>query len=105
MCSYNIEQARGDDIHNIVSIVMNELNVNIHGALSWVEDYHRKLVSEVLLLVERSPWTRESASDVSRYIEGILNWVRANDSWHFESHRYFGDNGLEIQKKRLVTLL
>ena len=43
-------------------------------------------------------------ADVARYIDGIGNWVRANDSWSFESQRYFGTKGLEIQEARVVTL-
>lgn len=39
------------------------------------------------------------------YVDGLGQWVRGNDDWTFESHRYFGDKGLEIQKTRLMTLL
>ena len=39
------------------------------------------------------------------YVDHVLNWVRANDSWNFESGRYFGSEGPRIQKERVVRLL
>lgn len=42
---------------------------------------------------------------VARYVDGLGNWVRANDQWSFESQRYFGTKGLQIMKHRTVGLL
>lgn len=39
------------------------------------------------------------------YVDGLGNWVRANDAWSFESARYFGNRGLEIMETRTVNLL
>lgn len=44
-------------------------------------------------------------ADVARYVDGLGNWVRANDQWNFESERYLGKRGPEISKDRWVTLL
>ncbi|CAL1709814.1 unnamed protein product [Somion occarium] len=107
LCSYNVEQARGDDGHNLVTIVMHERKCGLHGALKWISKLHDDLVSKFLSALEEIPSFGNSALDeeVSIYADGLGNWVRANDSWSFESERYFGKQGLVIQKTRVVDLL
>ena len=39
------------------------------------------------------------------YVEHLAGWPRGNDCWNFESERYFGSEGLEVQKTRYVKLL
>ncbi|TBU29047.1 terpenoid synthase [Dichomitus squalens] len=106
ICSYNVEQARGDDAHNIVTVVMDELGTDLHGAMEWVAERHRILVGQFLERFGRLPsWGPEIDAQVARYVDGLGNWVRANDSWSFESQRYFGLDGLEIKESRWVQLL
>jgi hypothetical protein len=38
-------------------------------------------------------------------VEGLAYWVRGSDNWSFESHRYFGTQGPEIQKTRELYML
>ncbi|KAK7021884.1 hypothetical protein VNI00_017173 [Paramarasmius palmivorus] len=106
-CSYNVEQARGDDSHNIIRVMMNLYQIDIQGALDRVASLHDQLSREFLEALPTVPTFEDPAinSEVSIYVEGLGNWVRANDCWCFESHRYFGPKGLEIQKSRIVTLL
>ena len=107
MCSYNIEQARGDTVHNIIGILMHHHGVTLPGALKHIELLHDELSDRVLTWhaqnVHTGVW--KNNHEVSQYIEGIINWVRANDAWHFESQRYFGRRGREIQQSRVVELL
>ena len=106
MCSYNVEQARGDDRHNIVTIIMHQHGTDIHGAMEWIASCHQQLLEKFLEMFEDLPqWTPEVDIQVARYVDGLGNWVRANDSWSFESQRYFGTKGLEIQETRVVALL
>ncbi|KAF7372600.1 Terpene cyclase [Mycena venus] len=42
---------------------------------------------------------------VTELIHGLGNWVRGYDVWSFESERYFGKRGKEIQMTRTVELL
>ncbi|KAJ7116265.1 terpenoid synthase [Mycena crocata] len=106
LCSYNVEQARGDDGHNIVTVVMVQFNLNLNAALKWISDFHDRLVDEFFLFVKNLPsWGDILDPQVAVYVEGLGNWVRANDCWSFESERYFGKGGLEIQVHRRVTLL
>ncbi|KAK7691175.1 hypothetical protein QCA50_006278 [Cerrena zonata] len=105
--SYNVEQARGDEIHNLVSIVMHEHKCDLPSAMEWISDLNDRLVEDVLSALKEVPSFGNPAFDeqVAAYVDGLGNWVRAHDSWCFESERYFGKTGLEIQKRRVVDLL
>ncbi|KZV89536.1 terpenoid synthase [Exidia glandulosa HHB12029] len=104
--SYNVEQARGDDAHNILTIVRQQYRLDLDGALQWLEDYHGHLVTGFLDGRAALPsFGGECDVGVTQYVEGLGNWVRANESWSFESQRYFGSQGLETQRHRRVELL
>ncbi|KAJ3730328.1 terpenoid synthase [Lentinula raphanica] len=104
ICSYNIEQARGDDGHNMVTVVMTSMSLNLNEALLWISNFHDNLAEsfqETYMVLHE-----QLASDTAlSYLDGLGNWVRANDCWCFESERYFGKQGAMIQKTRLVDLL
>ncbi|KAG1886767.1 terpenoid synthase [Suillus subluteus] len=104
--SYNREQARGDDSHNIVTIVMHELDTDVNGAILWVMDHHTKIEKKYFEAEAAIPkWGEPIDSQVREYCDGLGNWVRANYDWHFESERYLGTNGEEVQRKRWVLLM
>ncbi|KAG2136963.1 terpenoid synthase [Suillus bovinus] len=104
--SYNVEQARGDDGHNIVTIVMHDLDTDVNGAMLWVMDRHIKLEKKYFEAAAAIPkWGEPIDSQVREYCDGLGNWVRANYEWSFESERYFGTNGLEIRRKRWILLM
>ncbi|EEB97691.1 hypothetical protein MPER_02940 [Moniliophthora perniciosa FA553] len=103
----NVEQARGDDSHNIIRVVMDSHGTDIQGALNYISSFHDRLSKEFLETLSNVPTFGDAIVDyeVSVYLDGLGNWVRANDCWSFESHRYFGSTGKEIQKSRVVELL
>ncbi|KAI0294469.1 terpenoid synthase [Multifurca ochricompacta] len=105
--SYNVEQARGDDNYNIITIVMNQNKTDIQGAMNWVYEHHKELEEKFMDIYENKiPKFGEPVDEqLVQYVDGIGNWVRANDQWDFETERYFGKKGLEIQRTRWVTLL
>jgi hypothetical protein len=43
--TYNVEQARGDDGHNIINIVMNEQGVDLDGAINCVAASYEQFLS------------------------------------------------------------
>jgi hypothetical protein len=102
-----VEQARGDDGHNIITVVMHQHRTDIQGAMNWVYDYHKELEAKFMDLYENKiPKFGEPVdTELARYVDGIGNWVRANDQWDFETERYFGKKAPEIEKTRWVTLL
>ncbi|PBK68860.1 terpenoid synthase [Armillaria solidipes] len=106
LASYNKEQASEEFPHNILVCVMNERKCDLDSALLWVEDLHRSISTRFLRLWEEIPTWGPGIDDIaSLYLDGIANWVRANDCWNFESGRYFGSNGKAIQQHRMVTLM
>jgi hypothetical protein len=107
IASYNLEQARGDDNHNIITTVMHQNKTDIQGAMNWVSNYHKELEAKFMDLYENAIPKFDEPVDtkLARYVDGLGNWVRAGDQWGFESERYFGKKGPEIEKTRWVTLL
>ncbi|KAH9169505.1 terpenoid synthase [Lactarius sanguifluus] len=107
IASYNVEQARGEDGHNIVTVVMHQHKTDIQGAMNWVDDRHKELEAKFMDLYENKiPKFGEPVdTELARYVDGIGNWVRANDHWNFETERYFGKEAPEVGRTRWVTLL
>ncbi|KAF8554246.1 terpenoid synthase [Imleria badia] len=106
VASYNLEQSRGDDSHNILRVVTNEFGTDVNGAMLWTQDLHTKLEQKFLGAMAALPeWDEPLNSQVKEYCNGLGNWIRANNDWCFESGRYFGDRGLEIKEKRWMDLM
>ncbi|KZT22780.1 terpenoid synthase [Neolentinus lepideus HHB14362 ss-1] len=104
--SYNVKQARGDDGHNIVGVVMSEQTCDLHAAMAWVESQYLDAVKRFLKTKEKLPcWGTDADPQVAAYIDGLANWARAGDQWCFETERYFGKRRLEIQNTRRVEML
>ncbi|KAF8181449.1 isoprenoid synthase domain-containing protein, partial [Mycena galopus ATCC 62051] len=105
--SYNVEQARGDDRHNLVRVVMNEHNLELAATLEWISALHDKIVRQFLTAFGQVPHHTNLELDhqVTEFIHGLGNWVRGYDEWSFESERYFGKRGKEIQGTRKMELL
>ncbi|KAI0345586.1 terpenoid synthase [Trametopsis cervina] len=104
--SYNREQAAGNDRHNIVTVVMHQYNLPLPEAMQWVAKYIDGVKAKFLDTVKIVPsWGEEVDMQVAEYIDQLGNWPRANYCWSFESARYFGSKGLEVQKTRFVPLL
>ncbi|OCB85493.1 terpenoid synthase [Sanghuangporus baumii] len=106
LVSYNKEQAIGDDHDNILTVVMNEYNVDVQGAIQWAVSYHSEVKMKFLDGLDRVPsWDPDMDRQVRQYLHGLANWARGNHCWSFEGGRYFGDKGLGYQKSRVIPLL
>lgn len=105
MLSFNKEQAC-EQTHNMVIIAMQQFNTDIAGAVEWMYNYHLGLQAKFTEKYFQIPrWGGPVDRQIAQCIDGVANWVRANDQWHFESGRYFGEKAREVQKTRWVTLL
>ncbi|KAF5384031.1 hypothetical protein D9757_006948 [Collybiopsis confluens] len=108
ICSYNVEQARGDGSHNMVTIVMHRMKLDLGEAMLWISSLHDILANTFLhthAYIRRELPIIKTSDAAAKYIDGLGNWVRANDCWSFESERYFGRKGPIIQSTRIVELL
>ncbi|KAI0345597.1 terpenoid synthase [Trametopsis cervina] len=104
--SYNKEQATDNDRHNIITVVMHQLKLSLPEAIEWVSTYLDEVKVKFLNTIKEIPqWGKEIDDQVMVYIEQLGNWPRANYCWCFESARYFGSKGLDVQKTRFVPLL
>jgi len=105
MYSYNVEQARYDN-HNIIPVVMNEKGLDLDGALDWVATTYEQVLSRFEAQIRTLPsWGSDIDPAVNSFVERLCHWIRGHDCWSFESERYFGTKGLEIQNQRLMPLL
>ena len=104
--SYNLEQMRGDDLHNLLACVMDEYQTDVNGAMLWVKKFLLGAAERFHAAKAALPeWNEPLNSDVKAYCDGLGQWVRGMDVWSFESERYFGNKGLEIQENRWMLLL
>ncbi|KAJ7621510.1 terpenoid synthase [Mycena polygramma] len=104
--SFNVEQAKGDD-HNIVTLMIIHEHMAVQEAIDRVSAIHDRLATEFLDVFHSLPSFGSPAVDsmVRRYVDGLGNWIRANECWSFETWRYFKNDGLRVQRERLVDLL
>lgn len=101
-----MEKSRGLELHNSVELIMNEQKVDVQSAIDWLERYAARVHDGFLDNVARLPsWGEDVDERVKVYVDGLAQWVRGNDDWTFESGRYFGDKGLEVQKTRIMSFL
>ncbi|KAL7282764.1 terpenoid synthase [Trametes coccinea BRFM310] len=104
--SYNREQATENDHYNLLTIVRRNLNVDFDTAMAWVVDFHKSVSGRFLEGLKNVPsFSPEVDAQLQEYLQSIANWPRCLDSWSFESKRYFGERGLEVQRTRHVPLL
>ena len=105
MASYNKEQAVDDLGRNLVALCMRLFNLNVAGAMNWVRQYHYEKQAEFLALRKQVPsFGPEVDKALKEYVDFLGNMIQANNCWNFETKRYFGDMGRNVQKDRWFKL-
>ncbi|KAL4264339.1 Terpene synthase [Pleurotus pulmonarius] len=105
ICSYQVEWERGDDGHNLVTVVIQQFGVNVQDTMDHIGNLHDNLVDQFFDQWSRIPiFGSQLDEEVRAYCNMLGNWVRGSDSWSFESQRYFGIRGSEIQTSRTLPL-
>lgn len=105
MYSYDVERARGDDNHNLVTILMRHENTSLTEAIERIANYCSNLLHDFLDNLGQVPSFGEGfQDDVKRYLDDLGNWVRAADCWSLESPMYFAAGGMAIQQSGKVVL-
>lgn len=106
MVSYNREQATGNANHNLIVVVMAELGIDRSGAMVWAARYHTEVQKRFTDGFAKVPsWGPSTDVLVKEYLNGMATWARANHCWSYESQRYLGTKGPEIQRSGLLSLL
>ncbi|KAK7690888.1 hypothetical protein QCA50_005990 [Cerrena zonata] len=105
--SYNKEQAVGST-HNLVAAIMYERGVDIQTAINQAGDLCLECVVSFEQCRQALPsWGADVDREVQLYVQGLQDWVAGSLNWSFDvaSMRYFGRNGEEMKKSRVVRLL
>ncbi|KAM5542485.1 hypothetical protein V8D89_003944 [Ganoderma adspersum] len=106
VASYNRERASCYENWNILSIVMHQFNMDLYHAADWVAKYHKTVEARFLDALTRLPSFNPGVdAALQEYVAGVAAWPRGNDSWKFESERYFGKKGAEVRKTGKTPLL
>ncbi|KAG1722252.1 terpenoid synthase [Suillus lakei] len=106
MISYNREQATGNENHNLITTVMLEIGLDRSGAMAWAARYHAEVEKRFTDGLAKVPsWGPSVDVLVKEYLDGMATWARANHCWSYETQRYLGTKGPEIQRTGLVPLL
>lgn len=89
----NCRQSRGDDGHNLVTVVMQQYGLGLQDSFDWIGELHQDLEACFLSEFRKLPYFPEESDSVNRevreYANALGNWVRANDQWSFEVRAVF----------------
>ena len=84
---------------------MRLYNLDVVGAMNWARDHHVGLQAKYLAGLKSLPsFGPQIDKDVKEYVDNIALTVKGNVCWSFESRRYFGDLGRDVQQSRNVPL-
>ncbi|KAM6496752.1 Isoprenoid synthase domain containing protein [Amanita muscaria] len=102
--SYNKEAGAGHT-YNLVTVVMKNNGCSLQDAIDCVGELCNSCIDRFERDCRRLPsWGPEIDDLVAKYIIGLQDWMSSVVQWSFRSERYFGKEGLEIQKSRIVQL-
>jgi len=103
--SYDMEQAKGLNGNNIITVLCHEKKIDIQAASDYVGIHFGQLMDR--FMVDKAclqSFGSALDAEVARYIDAMGQWVIGNLEWSFETKRYFGDNHAEVRRTRVVTL-
>lgn len=105
--SYNAERARGEHAyHNLLTVVMYRKRLGLQEAVHWIGSWHDQVVRDFMEARANLPsWGPEIDTQVARYVEALEYTVRGVDAWSFETQRYFGTRGPEVQRTLELYML
>ncbi|KIJ15937.1 hypothetical protein PAXINDRAFT_180528 [Paxillus involutus ATCC 200175] len=103
--SYNVEQSKGHT-HNMIDVVMDEQGLDLQTAVDFVGEMCRQSIDRFIEDRKNLPsWGSKIDKDVAIYVEGLADWIVGSLHWSFDTERYFGKQGKQVKKTRVVTLL
>ena len=100
-----MEQAKGLGGNNIVTVLMNDNDIDVQTACDFVGEHFQTLMAKFVAVKQTLPsWGLSIDSGVAAYVQAMEHWVIGNLDWSFETQRYFGPNPAEIKETRVVLL-
>ncbi|KAI0053966.1 terpenoid synthase [Auriscalpium vulgare] len=103
--SFNVEQARGDT-HNMICIFMAHEGATLQEAVDRVGSLCKQTIDVFVENQRRLPsWGAEIDRMVDLYVFGLQEWIVGALHWSFQTRRYFGADGAEVKRTRVVSVL
>ncbi|CAE6435561.1 unnamed protein product [Rhizoctonia solani] len=103
--SFPVEFARGDT-HNLVCIAMHHNNLDLDGAIEFVNQLTRKRLDEYVEIKANLPSFGSGLDEqVARYLEGIEYCVQGFIDWTFMTPRYFGSEAAKVKETGVVNIM
>ena len=100
-----MEQSRGIEGNNILTVLMKEKGLNLQEAADHAGVLFGDLMDRFVAERKKLPsWGPDLDRDINRYVDGIGDWVVGNLHWCFETTRYFGSAHKEVKRTRVVKL-
>ena len=86
------KEMQNHDFHNLVLVLQHEEDLALRAALLRAPAIHDEQVRHFCALERAAPsFGPELDRDVSRYLEGMRIWMRANHDWSLSTPRYHAD--------------
>jgi len=98
-----ISNKRGHGGHHVITVIMNEKEVDLDGAIQMARGISRRVLSSSGAAQYALRGVLRSIADVGAFVERLVTGSVGIDSWSLETERYFGTKGQEVQNNRLVT--
>ncbi|KAF8912142.1 isoprenoid synthase domain-containing protein [Gymnopilus junonius] len=84
----------------------NYQGISLQEAVDYVGDLCAQTINAFVENKSKLPsWGAEINDMVSKYVQGLEAWIVGSLHWSFQTHRYFGEHGLEVKRTRIVKLL
>ena len=103
--SYGKELAKGHGRWNYLSVVMQELSIDLQAAADYSGVKFRELYDRFMDGRSRLPsWGKPLDSDIVAFFEALGIWLAGNLQWSFEMPNYFGAHCEDVKLTHLVDL-
>ncbi|CAE6354136.1 unnamed protein product [Rhizoctonia solani] len=103
--SFPIEASRGDT-HNFVCVAMWNLQLDLEGAIAYVDRMTRRRVQEYVESRTKLPSFGDGLDlQVAQYVQGIEYCVQGFLDWTFMTPRYFGADTAKVKETLLVDII
>ncbi|KAF9019403.1 terpenoid synthase [Hymenopellis radicata] len=103
--SFFVERRSVDPYHNLVVVVMKELNLDEQRAIDYVGERFRQATAAFFELQATLPEFPDAIKKtLMHFIDCMAVWIDGHIEWSFISERYFGSQGPEIRVHRTVEL-
>ncbi|CAE7214440.1 unnamed protein product [Rhizoctonia solani] len=103
--SFPLEQARGDT-QNLVFITMWDKQLDLEGAMEYVDQLIRKRVQDYVdAKAKLGSFGPELDDKVAKYVRGIEYWVQGAIDWSFMTPRYFGPDFEKVRETCEVEIM